>query len=89
MINIIKTTASGSWSGEVYESFETVKEASEYLVELCEKRDRQGYNVDIEIKGKRAWKAEIQHDNQADVSWYEIDENTARYCTEHESWEEK
>jgi hypothetical protein len=60
MYVIKKYSASGLWSGEPVESFETAAEAADWLNALGDKKESQGYEVDGD------------HDNDGNLDWMEI-----------------
>jgi hypothetical protein len=72
MYIIKKYSASGLYSGEPVESFETAQDASDYLFDLGVKRENKGYDVDYSYKDGVLYSIEITHEEVADMITYHV-----------------
>lgn len=85
MYVIKKYSASGLYSGEPIESFDTEKEASDWLKSLADKRESQGYDVSESVTAHGfVYSLELTHDDQADAYTYNVsfeDDSPKYFCT--------
>jgi hypothetical protein len=74
-IQILRSSASGIYSGEVYHEVESRAEANEWLNAIADKREARGFETGCEYdaKGNYTW-MEFTHDNLADTTVYIVRE---------------
>lgn len=73
MYVIKKYSASGLYSGEPIESFDTEKDASDWLKSLADKRESQGYDVTESVTAHGfVYGLEVVHEDEADAYNYEV-----------------